>query len=133
MVGAPFAVTDNDEGGAGVGQHWGRNIAGMRAARLAMTVLPAHGNSRRRGDGGGRGQKRRRGADQEIEFFAQRRIVALGGAFDLSERGAQAVHFPIAGEQRTAFERHEKLQEGVRDMAKARSGAIDLRFAILPL
>ena len=39
MVLAALGMAQNDVGGAGIGQHFGRDIAGMRAGSVGVTVL----------------------------------------------------------------------------------------------
>ena len=41
VIGAPLGMADNDGAGAGIRQHFGRNIAGMGAGGLGMAILRA--------------------------------------------------------------------------------------------
>ena len=41
VIGAPLGMADNDGAGAGIRQHFGRNIAGMGARGLGVTILRA--------------------------------------------------------------------------------------------
>ena len=100
VIGAPLGMADNDGAGAGIGQHFGRKIAGMGARRLGVAILRADRERLRTARllGKGRNQRRRR-ADQQI---------GLGGDFgrarqhglEFGHGGLQAVHFPVAGDQR---------------------------------
>ena len=94
-------MPDNDGGGPRIRQHFRRNIARKRSPRLGMTILPANR------DGGAarylrkhREQCRRR-ADQQIGLARD----ATRSGNDLAKFGrglTQAVHFPIARNQRAA-------------------------------
>ena len=41
MIGAPLGMADNDGAGAGIRQHFGRDIAGMGAGGLGVAILRA--------------------------------------------------------------------------------------------
>ena len=41
MIGAALGMTDDDGGGAGVGKHLGRDVAGMGAGGERMAILRA--------------------------------------------------------------------------------------------
>ena len=41
VIGAPLGMADNDGAGAGIRQHFGRDIAGMGARRLGVAILRA--------------------------------------------------------------------------------------------
>jgi len=71
MVRSPLAMPDDHVSRSSVGEHLRRNIASVRAARLAMAVLAAQSDPRGRGDRAGAGQQRRRRADEQIEILSQ--------------------------------------------------------------
>ncbi len=99
VVGAALGMADDDGRGAGIGQHFRRQIAGVGAGSLGMTILGADrelGAPRLAGkscdQGGGR-------AHQQIGLGGHR-----GGARDhgveFGHGRFQAVHFPVARDQR---------------------------------
>ena len=104
VIAPAFGMTDDDRGGPGILEHFRRNIPGISARGHGVAILAPdrHGRSAR-GFRKARDQRCRRTHDQ----------VDLGQAWragdDLSQvgdRAVEAIHFPIAGDQRTA--RHHR-------------------------
>jgi hypothetical protein len=100
VIGAPFGVPDDDGAGAGIRQYFGRNIAGMGSRRLGMAILrPDREVFRAARLLGERRDQRGRRADQKISLGGD-----SGGArqhgLEFGRGGLEAVHFPVAGNQR---------------------------------
>ena len=99
MVGAPFGVTHDHGAGAGIGQHLGRNISGMRAGGVGVAILPADCHPR---PPGRRGKVRNQGCRRTYHQFGFACELCRAG-YDLGElgpRGGKPVHFPVARNQR---------------------------------
>ena len=86
MVGAPLGMADDDGAGAGIGQHFGGNIAGMGAGGLGMAILRRRPRAfdAARLVGESRDQGRRR-ADQQIGLGGHRAAPASMASNSASE------------------------------------------------
>ena len=102
MVGAPLGMADDDVGRAEIGEHLRRDGSGESAARAGMQVLAADGDGRTVDGGHAGGDQRRGRADQHVDLVRERGREAVADRLDDRNRGAQAVHLPVAGNQRTA-------------------------------
>ena len=71
MIGAAFGMADDDVAAAGIGQHRGRDVAGMGAAGLGMAVL------------------RRRGDAAPSSALADRRNQVAGGQISISREAGR--------------------------------------------
>ena len=101
VVGAALGMADDDGGGAGIRQHFGGNIAGMGAGRLGMAILRADREAvLNRAPFGEGGNQRRRRADQQIGLCRDSSARRRSSASSSASRGLQAVHLPVAGNQR---------------------------------
>ena len=99
VIGAALGMADNDKGCPGVGQHFGADVAGVRAARLCVAILPADldrlvGIFRREP-----GNQRRRRTDEDVAVGRGRAAQPLDQRFDFGARCLKAVHLPVAGDQ----------------------------------
>ncbi len=99
VIGTPLRMADNDGACAGIRQHFGRDIAGMGARGLGMTILPPDRQALRARQFRCKSGNQRCGrTHQQIGLPGD-----LGGprehGLELGHRGAQAVHFPVAGDQ----------------------------------
>ena len=92
--------------GARVLQHLGRNVAGVGAAFLGVAILAAGLDRRARQDLGGAGKQRRRHADQRFGLGVEPAHETVADRPEFVERGAGAVHFPVAGDERANSWRH---------------------------
>ena len=97
VIGPPFAVADDNEAGAGVLDHRGGNVAGVRAALGSMAILRTDADQAgflaRRVD---QGERRRQG---HLDLHQ-----ALGGAIDgarFRQHRTGPVHLPVADNIRT--------------------------------
>ena len=110
VVGAALGMADDDMRGAGVLQHLGRDVAGMRAAFLGVAVLAA-GLDRRAATGSRRpASSSVAGTQISASVSASRPLMKpwpIGA--QLVERGAGAVHLPVAGDQRADSWRHRRV------------------------
>ena len=100
MIGAALRMADDDRGGAGIRQHFGREVAGMGARDLGMAIL---GTDRQRfgsacsiGEAGDQGRRR---ANQEIGLGSDARGAGTHRV-EFGDGGLEAVHFPVAGNHR---------------------------------
>ena len=66
VVGAALGMADDDQRAAGVGDHLGRDVAGMGAGFVGVAVLPADLHRRAGDRGDSRGDQRRRRADRHV-------------------------------------------------------------------
>jgi len=112
MVGAAFGMAEDDMGGAGIAQHGGRDVAGMRALGRRMAILRADGDRPAR-EQGCQGRHMREGrADQQVGGQP-----GGAGAHRLSQRPGlpqRAVHLPIACDQGADARGHVRLHSEYR-------------------
>ena len=80
MIGAALGMADDHMGRAGIGQHVGGDVAGMRARAGRVAVLTADGDRTVAGASGKGCDQRRRRADQHV--------AACAGAADGRYRSA---------------------------------------------
>ena len=99
VVGAALGVADDDMRGAGVLQHLGRDVAGVRAALLRVAVLAADLDRRGRQHLDGTRQQRGGRADQRVGLGVEPAHEAVPDGAQLVQRRACAVHLPVAGDQ----------------------------------
>jgi hypothetical protein len=97
MVGAPLGMADNNRDGAGIGQHFGGDIARMRASRLGVTILAANGDLRAAHCLGKTGYQGRRRTNHQVGCNAGR---AVDNAGQFAGSGGKPVHLPVARDQR---------------------------------
>jgi hypothetical protein len=93
-------MPENHRAGTGIPQHFGSEIAGESTTRLGVAVLradPDRGAPGLSREGGNKGGGR---ANQKIN--ARERGRSLHDPRELARVGAQAVHFPVASDQRPA-------------------------------
>jgi hypothetical protein len=106
MIRAPFRMPQDDGAGAGVRQHFRRNIARVRTEGFGMAILTADGNAgtlRSRGKACNQGC----GWTNHQVGFAGERPGSRDDLRELSARGGSPVHFPIARNERNYFGRHQ--------------------------
>ena len=110
MVGAALGMADDHVAGAGIAQHLGGDVAGMGAARLGVAVLAAHQHAAALHRLGDRHHQGRGRADQHLAVGPAGLLHAVGDALRQRQRiGLQAVHLPVAGNQRAAGAGHGYL------------------------
>ncbi len=102
MPGPALRMAENDVTRPRVPQHFRGNVAGEGSARLVVTVLPAKPHAGAGADRGRCGEQSRRQAKNDL-----RAIGAAVRHFDADLRGfdeilAEAVHFPVSRDERTA-------------------------------
>src|SRR5262249_32790288 len=110
MIRAPLRVADDHVASTRVAQHLRRNITRVGATRLRVAVLSAYQHT-------APFHRFRHGHDEGSRRTNQYLTVAPGRLPDpirdtLGESqtvGSEAVHFPVAGDQRTAGTGHEFL------------------------
>jgi hypothetical protein len=121
MIGPSLGMADDDGAGAGIGQHFGGEITGMGARGLGMAILGADRDFRALRPLRKASDQARRRADQEIGLgrhagcsFAHRIKLGLGGL--------EAVHFPVACDQRPDGVGHVDFSPllGAHPLAEAR-------------
>ena len=107
MVGAALGMAHDDKSGAGVAQHAGRDVAGVRAGDPGVAILPAdrdrrvaEARARRMDQGRGRTQRQVDPARERGRKSARDRLHGV-------ERGENAVHLPVAGDERAGPRAHE--------------------------
>jgi hypothetical protein len=93
MVGAAFGMADDHMGRTRVGQHRGRDVAGVRAGGGRVAILPAQRDGAASGASGHPGQQRRGRAEDDLD---RRRGVGRDEAVDLGQAVARAVHLPVS-------------------------------------
>ena len=100
MIDAPLGMADDDGGGARIGQHFGGNVAGMGPGRQRMAVLRAKLDI-------GAGEDFRRplssvAGGQTMISASGTGVCAsrLPQGAKLGQRAIQAIHLPIAGNER---------------------------------
>jgi hypothetical protein len=101
VIAAPLRMADDDGAGAGVLEHFRREVAGERACRLGMAVLGADPHRTPRSSGGEFSNQCRGRAYQDIDRgeFA----CTHDDSGKLRHRGPHAVHLPIARNERTPW------------------------------
>jgi hypothetical protein len=101
MILPPLGVTDDNRGRAGIGEHFRGDVAGMGSGGLGVAILPADGDPGSPRLSGEAGNEQKRRADQDVDVLRQ-----LGGSgndpVQGGRGGGEAVHLPIAGNERTA-------------------------------
>ena len=105
MILPPLRVADDHRRRAGVGQHFGGQLARKGAGRLGPAILAADQKLRAARARRKAHQQGRRRADHEVDLRGQR-CCALNHAVELGGGAAQSVHFPIARHKRAARRRH---------------------------
>lgn len=109
MVGAAFGMADDDGRGTGIGQHFGRNVAGVGAGRLGVAILAADGNRRAARSLGEASDQGGRRTDHEVGLAREGRCPCDNSA-EFGDRGRQAVHLPVARDQRAqSVHRHSMV------------------------
>jgi hypothetical protein len=106
-------MTDNDCGRAGVFEHFRRDIAGERPGFLRVTILAADGHA-----APGRGNRKlsdegRRRTHHQLNLG--QRLCARNDLSQFLDRTSEAVHFPIAGNQRTVGLHCARLSDNACD------------------
>ena len=99
-------MADDDIGAAGIGEHRRAHVAGVRALRRGVAILPAELDLRAREDGPEREKQRRRRANHDIAAAITARRVAGERTGAREAVGMEAVHLPIGHEERSG--RHER-------------------------
>src|SRR5208337_1109200 len=121
MQHAALGVADDDIGRAGVLEHRGGNVAGEGAARLGMAILRAQREFAPLELPGGLGEEGRRRADRKLGRPRLARVGGFAHGLDLDERRREAVHFPVAGDERANVGGHfERLRDCLRGVIIAR-------------
>ncbi|KAH2819975.1 hypothetical protein KXV85_003337, partial [Aspergillus fumigatus] len=99
MIGAALGMANNDAGGTGITKHLGGEVAGMGTGSILVAILCADGDAlalclvgKRRDQGGRR-------ADQQIGLAGKSTRARQHGV-EFGRGGLQAIHFPVAGDQR---------------------------------
>jgi len=94
---APLRMSDDDGARSGVFEHLRADVAGMRAGRFGVAVLPAYGDSSGRCPrrGGKQGSRR---TDQNVGMRRDPRRYS-GDRLDFVQLGLQSMHLPISGNQ----------------------------------
>ena len=120
MIGTALGMADDDAGCAGILQHFGGEIAGMRAGRIWVTILRADRDGPApRLLGKARDQRGRR-ADQQVGLAGERAGARKHG-LEFGHGGLQPVHFPVAGDQGPDAIVHVKfLTVGAASLAERR-------------
>jgi len=96
VIRAAFGMAEDDRARARIGQHGRGEVAGMRARRGGVAILCADHQRAALGKACRLRQKRRGGADQDIDV---RRGMGGGERGDLAQAGPCAVHLPVASGQ----------------------------------
>ena len=114
MIGATPGMADDDRTRSRIRKHLGRNVAGIGAGGLRAAILRP---DRERIcpaclGGEGRNQGRRR-ANQEIGLGGHRGR-ARKHRIKFAERGLEAVHFPVAGDQGPDHVGHGTIPGSIR-------------------
>jgi peptidyl-prolyl cis-trans isomerase D len=98
---ATLGMSEDDIGAAGIGQHFGADVAGIGALRLGMAVLAAERDAAAGEHGMDGGKQCRRRAEEKLAGKPTRHSPGAPrqcvGARD--PVGAQAVHLPVAGDK----------------------------------
>src|SRR5262245_55884496 len=94
-------MADDDGAGAGVLEHFRREVAGEGACRLGTAVLGADPHRTAGRSGGKFGNQCRGWTYQDVDRGELAR--GLGDSRKLCDRGPQAVHLPIARNERTPW------------------------------
>ena len=108
LIGAAFAVADDDQPRSRLLEHRRRNVTGMRAVFLRMEVLRADRDPVRPGDGGRDQGEGRADRDVDPGRFS-------GGDCDrrqFGKLGEVAVHLPVAGDQLAVHSVSSSFPEG---------------------
>ena len=114
---------------AGVGQHLGADIAGVRALGRGMAILPAERNTAAREDSAHLAQQRRRRTDEQLAGEPLAAVAARGQITRQRDAiGAQPVHLPIAGDQPVPIRHPHAPPSTSRSGPTLRSGRGDYMF-----
>ena len=100
VVGATFRMADDHRLGAGICQHLGGDVSGMGAVIVRVAILGAEQNGASGQHHGGLKEQRRRRTDQDIGVGPRAFRQTIEQRPDLGEIRAQAMHLPIAGDER---------------------------------
>ncbi|MNT82387.1 hypothetical protein D3C72_2221090 [compost metagenome] len=90
-----------------IGDHLGRNFAGVRTGLLLVAILGADHQGAVVAERGRHIEQRRGRADQRLDLARQIALDPFGHRLDLIERGARSVHLPVSGDERADVRRHE--------------------------